>query len=94
MLTAIPDQSLLDFEQRDVRRATDQAHEVGVMGFDAAGATIASAGFGRNFSRRLEPELNSKRRNGPCNALILLIWGSDFSKTWCHVCMLFRLVHG
>ena len=31
--------------------------------------------------------LNSKRRNGPCNALILLIWGSDFSKTWCHVCM-------
>jgi hypothetical protein len=42
----------------------------------------------------LKPELNSKRRNGPCNALILLIWGSDFSKTWCHVCMLFRLVHG
>ena len=41
-----------------------------------------------------KPELNSKRRNGPCNALILLIWGSDFSKTWCHVCMLFRLVHG
>jgi hypothetical protein len=42
----------------------------------------------------VKPELNSKRRNGPCNALILLIWGSDFSKTWCHVCMLFRLVHG
>ena len=42
----------------------------------------------------VRPELNSKRRNGPCNALILLILGSDFSKTWCHVCMLFRLVHG
>ena len=54
MLTAIPDQSLLDFEQRDVRRATDQAHEVGVMSFNAAGATIASARFGRYLSRRLE----------------------------------------
>jgi len=46
------------------------------------------------FMYTVKPELNSKRRNGPCNALILLIWGSDFSKTWCHVCMLFRLVHG
>ena len=42
----------------------------------------------------IKPDLNSKRWNGACNLLILLIWGSDFSKTWCHVCLLFRLVHG
>jgi len=42
MLAAIPDQTLLDLQQGDVRRAPDQPHEVVVMGFDAARAAIAS----------------------------------------------------
>ena len=70
MLAAIPDQSLLDFEQRDVRRATDQAHEVRVMGFNAAGATVASAGFGRNLACRLELLLTQR------TALAMLILNS------------------
>jgi hypothetical protein len=35
--------------------------------------------------------LNSKRWNGACNLLILLICGLDFSKTWCHVCLFNKL---
>ena len=42
MLAAVVDQALLDLEHRDVRPATDQAHEIVVMGFDAAGAAIAA----------------------------------------------------
>jgi len=37
----------------DKRAAADQAHEVIVMGFDAAGAAIAAGGLGRNVSCRL-----------------------------------------
>ena len=37
------------------------------------------------------PDLNSKRWNGACNLLMLLIWGLDFSKTWCHVSLFNRL---
>ena len=54
MLAAIPDQTLLDLQQGDVRRAPDQPHEVVVMGFDAARAAIASQQPRRQFSRRFE----------------------------------------
>ena len=41
-LTAIGDQALLDFEQRDVRRAADQAQQIVTLRLDPAGAAIAA----------------------------------------------------
>jgi hypothetical protein len=44
-LAAIFDQALLDLEQRDVRRAADQAQQVVALRLDAAGPAIAPGPF-------------------------------------------------
>jgi hypothetical protein len=40
-LAAILDQALLDLEQRDVRRAADQAEQIVALSLDTAGPAIA-----------------------------------------------------
>src|SRR5450631_656011 len=53
-VTAIGDQALLDFEQRDVRRAADQAQQIVTLRLDPAGAAIAACRRRRNSPRGFE----------------------------------------
>jgi hypothetical protein len=52
-LAAILDQALLDLEQRDVRRATDQAEQIVTLRLDTAGPAIAPRRRRRNLPRGL-----------------------------------------
>ena len=63
MRAAIGDEPLLDLQQRDVRRAADQAQEVSAMRLDPPGATVSARGLGRNLARR-QVELDPAHRAG------------------------------
>src|SRR5208337_1053057 len=54
-LVAIGDQPLPDLEQRDVRRAPDQAQEIVAMRLDPARAAVAARRRRRNLARGCEP---------------------------------------
>ncbi len=54
-LAAIGDQPLLDLEQRDIRRAPDQAQEIVPVRLDPAGAAVAARWRRRNLARGCEP---------------------------------------
>jgi len=53
-LAAIGDQALLDFRQRDVRRAADQAKQIAAMRLDPTGAAVASRRRRRNLTGQLK----------------------------------------